>query len=254
MACAMVQVPSSPPARARVYGTPGEQARAAGLVRSLWPLFALVGTAGYVLGAAVPLPGVPKPVYGLVLLVLAFLLVRVLNVSHRLLRNYFKGARGEELVARELAHLPDDYAVFHGLALPAAPGAGVGDLDHVVIGPNGLFLVETKNWSGHVSVRDGRLTVDGRDHWKVSPLDQTRAAADALREWLKRETGHSVAVRPVLCFASSELRGGKVDSGGVLIAGGAALREAILRDPADTLNEGLRRTLEGRLAGQAQEG
>jgi Nuclease-related domain len=238
-------------ARAQIFGTPGENARAAGLFRTLWPLFALVAATGYLLGAALPLPGVPKLAYGLGLLLLACLLVRSLNWSQRLLRNYFKGARGEEAAARQLLLLPANYAVFHSVSLPGSSRPGVGDLDHVVIGPNGLFVVETKNWSGHVSVRDGQLLVDGKLA-RFTPLEQARQGAQALHDWLKAETGHSLAVRPVLNFVASELRGGRAECAGVLVTGGEALRGSLLQDPADQINDGLRLAVVERLSRQVQ--
>ena len=247
----MIHVPETKDSHARVWGSPGENARAAGLFRTLWPLFALVALTGYMLGAAAPLPGVHRGLYGLALIGLAFALLRSLNWSQRLLRNYFKGARGEEQAARQLLLLPSAYAVFHSVSIPGSGRPGVGDLDHVVVGPNGLFLVETKNWSGHVSARDGRLLVDGKEN-KFPTLDEVRQAAAALHDWLKAETGHSLAVRAVLCFVSSDIRGGKVECSGVLVTGGESLRNAILHDPADQLSDGMRTALVERLVRQVQ--
>lgn len=231
---------------ARVLGSPGENARAAGLFRTLWPVFALVGLTGYLLGAAMPIPGVPVVAYGICLILLAVVLVRAVYGSQNRLRGYFKGARGEEQAARLLALLPGDYTVFHSVSIPGA-AAGSGDLDHVVIGPNGLFLIETKNWSSHIGVRDGRLLVDGKAS-DYSPVPVVKQSAARLHDWLKAETGHSVAIRSVLYFVASEIRGGKTDCDGVVVTGGEALRDFILRDRADELNEGLRTALSERLA------
>lgn len=46
------------------------------------------------------------------------------------------GARAEQDVAEALESLPDDYYVFHDLEFPGF------NIDHVVLGPNGIFLVE----------------------------------------------------------------------------------------------------------------
>ncbi len=38
-----------------------------------------------------------------------------------------------------------------------------GNIDHIVVGPTGVFALETKNWKGHVSLSGpGILTVDGK--------------------------------------------------------------------------------------------
>ena len=70
-----------------------------------------------------------------------------------------KGAEGEGLTADDLSNLPDTYSVFHDLTHPSIGG----NIDHVVVGPTGVFALETKNWKGHVSLSGpGILTVDGK--------------------------------------------------------------------------------------------
>ncbi len=68
----------------------------------------------------------------------------------------FYGAEGEERVARELSNLPDTYTVINDCRLEFSPplyDRNNNDriysiqIDHVVVGPTGLYLVETKNWS-----------------------------------------------------------------------------------------------------------
>ncbi|MBV8717404.1 MAG: NERD domain-containing protein [Chloroflexi bacterium] len=58
-----------------------------------------------------------------------------------------QGFSGERHVGRVLAErLPQEYVLFNGLALPR----GAGDIDHLVVGPTGLFLLETKTMKGHI--------------------------------------------------------------------------------------------------------
>lgn len=72
---------------------------------------------------------------------------------------YRKGAEGEGLTADDLSNLPDTYSVFHDLTHPSIGG----NIDHIVVGPTGVFALETKNWKGHVSLSgQGILTVDGK--------------------------------------------------------------------------------------------
>ncbi len=68
----------------------------------------------------------------------------------------FYGAEGEERVIRELSRLPDEYAVIDDYKLKfSRPMYDRNNddriysiqIDHVVVGPTGLYLVETKNWS-----------------------------------------------------------------------------------------------------------
>jgi hypothetical protein len=60
-----------------------------------------------------------------------------------------RGAIGERRTARLLRPLERrGYVVLHDLAIPGS----AANLDHVVIGPTGVWLVDSKRWRGHVLV------------------------------------------------------------------------------------------------------
>jgi len=63
--------------------------------------------------------------------------------------NMERGAAGEILVGNILKGFPDDFCLINGLSTP------IGDLDHVVVGPTGVFVLDTKAWRGVVTA-DGR--------------------------------------------------------------------------------------------------
>jgi hypothetical protein len=68
-----------------------------------------------------------------------------------------RGAAGEILVGNILADFPDDFCVINDLTTPS------GNLDHVVIGPTGVFVLDTKNWRGVVSPDGkGELLLNGQ--------------------------------------------------------------------------------------------
>lgn len=72
-------------------------------------------------------------------------------------RAWQKGADGEREVAKELDLLPDSYCVIHDIS------TDYGNLDHVVVGPKGVFAIETKRWKGTISSDgNGGLVVNGR--------------------------------------------------------------------------------------------
>lgn len=57
------------------------------------------------------------------------------------------GFSGERYVGAVLAQeLPPSYALLNGLKLPR----GAGDIDHLVVGPTGIFLLETKTMAGRI--------------------------------------------------------------------------------------------------------
>ena len=70
------------------------------------------------------------------------------------------GAKAEQAVAEALQELPDDYYVFHDLEFPGF------NIDHVVLGPKGIFLVETKSQNGNITQEHDVLLRNGRKFFK----------------------------------------------------------------------------------------
>lgn len=112
---------------------------------------------------------------------------RILSVFRRH-SPLFYGAEGEEKVTRELSRLPDTYTVINDYRLQFSPP--VYDrrnedriysiqIDHVVVGPTGLYLVETKNWSRE-SVENTEL---------FSPIRQLRRNNVAIFRSLNQAVG-----------------------------------------------------------------
>lgn len=107
---------------------------------------------------------------------------------------YEKGAVGERATADALAGLDSqDWVVMHDLAWP---GRARANIDHVVVGPPGVFAIDTKNWSGRVEVRDHQLRQNGRQ--REASVSGAVEAGLALTRIVSSTTG--AAVTPVLCF------------------------------------------------------
>jgi hypothetical protein len=116
------------------------------------------------------------------------------------LANLRLAIRGERDVGRRLEELRKlNYVAFHDL-----PG-GHFNVDHVLVGPGGVFAIETKALSKPTRRRaevhyDGtRVIVDGNAPDRV-PLIQAEASAGHVRELLKKMTGRDVYVRPVVLY------------------------------------------------------
>lgn len=91
----------------------------------------------------------------------------------------FAGAIGEQKAIDELEKLPDTFAVINNFHLKLNPpiyNKSTDDriysiqADHIVIGPSGVFLIETKNWS--------RNSIINNDFY--SPVDQVKRSNFAL--------------------------------------------------------------------------
>ena len=77
-----------------------------------------------------------------------------------------RGRDGERSTEKELAPLERrGWAVGHDLP------AKFGNYDHLVVGPSGAFLLETKRYTGEAVLEDGVLSLrrgpDGRDTWRM---------------------------------------------------------------------------------------
>lgn len=138
---------------------------------------------------------------------------------------------GEKAVGQYLERLRSEgYEVFHDVQ------GGSFNLDHVIVGPPGVFAMETKTWSkpskGDARIRfDGQvLTAAGREPDR-DPLIQARAQASWLAELVKESTGRTVAVRPVILFPGwfvEPMEGGSRD---VWVLNPKALPEFLRHEP-----------------------
>jgi hypothetical protein len=107
---------------------------------------------------------------------------------------------GEKIVGQHLEGLRSQgYAVFHDLM-----GEGF-NVDHVIIGPAGIFTIETKTWSKPVqgspkiTFNGETLLAAGREPDR-NPAIQAKAQASWLQRLLAESTGKSYPVRPVALF------------------------------------------------------
>lgn len=62
------------------------------------------------------------------------------------------GLRGQREMVRILSALDDSYYLVNNLGLPRRGD----DVDHLVVGPNGIFALETKHYSGRIYCRGGK--------------------------------------------------------------------------------------------------
>lgn len=113
------------------------------------------------------------------------------------------GLDGERAVGQELNQLMrHGYYVFHDFI------AENFNIDHIVIGENGVFAVETKARSKPDRGRgaeDVKVKYDGQalrfPLWsEKEPLEQVRNQAVWLSEWLSKAVGARVVVTPVLAL------------------------------------------------------
>ncbi len=107
---------------------------------------------------------------------------------------------GEEHVADSFRQLQaKGYRVFHDMPSRIRPGSNI---DHVVVGEAGVFVIETKTRSKAPTDRvryDGTAVYLAGGPPDTSPIDQARAAAKEI-EQLLRSAGRQIMARPVVLF------------------------------------------------------
>lgn len=220
--------------KAAIYGEPGDRARLTGLMRALWPVLAGVWLAGVAVGL---LAGPRVVASGAFFIAAAAVLIVASARSMRRVRSFFKGARGEERVAAVLANLPEGFAVFHGVDGGADQrGSGAGDIDHVVVGPSGVWVVETKCWDGRVEVGTSKVLFDGAPP-SHDPVEQVRRLTAQVVGDLARRLPGAPPVHALLCFAGSGFANGAARLGEVEVCGISRLYATVSADTATPISE-----------------
>lgn len=154
----------------------------------------------------------------------AFAMARLARAAHELAGRFEAAAAGERLVAETLLTLTG--RGWRLLVDRRWPGTRAGNVDMILVGPGGVFVIDVKNWRAAPAVADGRLYAAGADrHEEVAKLRaQTRVAEDAVAALGLAP----VAVQPVLVFC-----GHRVDErlGRVLLLGQLDVARSLLALP-----------------------
>jgi hypothetical protein len=114
--------------------------------------------------------------------------------------NWQRGADGENSVAQELEKFPDEFKVIHDLTTPN------GNIDHVVIGSTGVFVLDTKNWQGVVSADGkGELLLNGKPPDKPEVRYFTRRIMDVKDKVKALTEGLDPYFQAVFVFTSARV-------------------------------------------------
>lgn len=153
------------------------------------------------------LPGRNRGMVGIIGFVLVSIVAGI--VAFRALKKiklswqYRLGAKGEQVVGRELDRLiAQGYRVFHDM-----PFVG-WNIDHVVVGPRGVFVVETKAWRKPAKTTDlkAEIVLDGDalilpgNRTSRKALVEAARNADSLGKWIAKVSAEQVAVVPAVAL------------------------------------------------------
>jgi hypothetical protein len=132
-------------------------------------------------------------------------------------RSWQRGAAGERHTARLLDRLTrDGYVVFHDLAVPGSPA----NVDHLVIGPSGVFVIDSKQWTG--SVHQSADGLAWHNHYRLDrTLDTVRWEAETLGRLLGTRT------TALVCVHGAHVQGGGLEAQRVAVVPAHLLRGAL---------------------------
>ena len=171
-----------------------------------------------------------------------FLSRKLLNLSHNLL-----GLKGERLVGEMLNKLmKDGFDVFHDF--PLEPDGKSPNLDHIVVGPNGVFAIETKTWRKPKETSDGKnweVAFDGKclkfPHFTTKKgIGQATQNARLLSKHLSASTDESIKVIPILTLPGWFVSSQSIDP--LIVVNPKQIRGAILAKDK-TIDESLQKKI-----------
>lgn len=128
-----------------------------------------------------------------VIIICVFVLFVVLKIWVSSPKNI--GRLGEKRVSRKLGWLSKRYITLNDILLPTY--YGTTQIDHIVVSPYGIFVIETKNYKGWI------FGHENSEEWKQSLLGKKRfwgwsSEQHKLRNPIRQNAAHARAVRAVL--------------------------------------------------------
>jgi hypothetical protein len=142
----------------------------------------------------------------------------VLRHSRRLRYGY----EAELVAGQELNGLGGlGYYVFHDVPL----GERAAKVDHVLVGPAGVFAVETEARARRDPERE--VTYDGASlcfarQRETEPLEKAIACARRMKEWLSAEVGEPLPVQPIVVLPGWRVR--RTDISGIPVLAASRIR------------------------------
>jgi hypothetical protein len=149
----------------------------------------------------------------LIICLIAFIAVSIgaFVVGRRLINNlaeawdYRLGAKGEQVVGRELDRLiAQGYQVFHDVPFDG------WNIDHIAVGPRGVFAIETKAWRKQTGLKaeiifDGAALILPGKSADPKALEQAKRNAHNLTTWIADAAAEDVTVVAVVALPGWKL-------------------------------------------------
>lgn len=136
----------------------------------------------------------------LLLVGVTYFLVNRARKAASVMRELKSNSECKEAVAQELSKLlPLGFKVYHDFS------AEKFQIDHIAIGPTGVFAIETVYRPQSIAESENRIVFDGKTlefpSWNEDePVDKVKKQAEWLSRWIESASGVPQSVIPVLAF------------------------------------------------------
>ncbi|MGK7902652.1 MAG: nuclease-related domain-containing protein [Hormoscilla sp.] len=104
--------------------------------------------------------------------------------------NQIKGNLGEGWVSLLMTTLSDRWILFQNALIPGDRPGSLTEIDHLIIGPGGIFIVEVKTWKGSFSAYNDKWKMRAGSGWEKifnSPTSQNAYHLKMLLRWMTDE-------------------------------------------------------------------
>ncbi len=146
---------------------------------------------------------------GLILIPLAYILGIYTYQKYIL---WDSGTIGESIIEKELRGLDDSYCMISRIVIPP----NRGDTDYIILGPNGIFVMESKHYGGEISCNGDlwsryKIGKGGRRYeLKIgSPSNQVKRNAKVLKDFILehkkeifKENMHHLWINGIVVFTN----------------------------------------------------
>jgi hypothetical protein len=140
-------------------------------------------------------------------------------------RPWYLGALGEIAVGDAIDSLPAPWSVFHSLPV----GTRGADIDHLVVGPGGVFCINTKNHrNARIWVANHTVMVNGR---KQPYIRNSTHEARRLSSILRTIAGDDLTVRAIIAVVGAQQITVRSKPEGVAVIAAPHLRRWLLSRP-----------------------
>ncbi|MEG0571425.1 MAG: nuclease-related domain-containing protein [Oscillospiraceae bacterium] len=144
------------------------------------------------------------------IVVLSLVLIVIISALLKKRKTVKLGADGEKKVARILKSIArfNDYKVINNIYLPLYDKTT--QIDHIVIGPFGMLVIETKNHRGQIfgdpSKKDwSQIMGDATKNKLYNPLMQNQAHIDCIRHILSSNNIYKVNIESLVVFSGKKV-------------------------------------------------